>query len=958
MIRESETFNFSGVDSSYFNIYNVNINQNSNGGGLSEPFAATTTLHKISIPRISKNYLQFTEKAPFSFTLEFYLDDVWNSENIDKIKRWLFQDTYREMTFSQEEFKIYDVIAVGDVTLTHDSNGHGSILIQFECKNYYSHSAVQGQNTDYDFSSGSGTVQIQNLGSLDCFPEIWLQKIGNGAISIINHSDNDNKLEFYPASKATGILTCNGTLYDGELIDVGNDVYEIFLRDETLPVGTHQAVVGQPAVNNIKIDLTGQANFAYGILRFQDGYVQNHETITIGSDTYEFSTDGGIYSKNDIPVDISKYCTTASYKFDLDSNSPSNKFNIFTKSVTIQNTQYNFEQGTDEWIMKVNHGLDVNADTSNYRIINVCEYPEFQKYADPNDLANGYVDRTIFHNMKPITVLDSAHLAVPNLDQSKQGATPYLSDSNQTPYSDTNKQEINIYTYDPCGIRLVAWQNDGAILYVPDSSLPSIAHAGSVLELQSNNIVDASGNIVYTGRKFYVGIQKIQIGIVWNNIKISKVYLMSYQNGTGGTDYPKIENDLPYTTDKNNIITPNDLWYTDSGDNGIVYPSGYSFPCNRWENSLTQTANTTITAIINHVKTGNNSNTDTHSLPLLGADLSKSNTILCGLTMDITMQNFADAINVSATIAGSEYSTDITTANKYVSAQKMEMDNSAYGNTIPYVLLTSKLAGTDGNNIEVKITNNVTGNVEKGNLHDGHGCTSNDAERELIRAMAKNYQLNPSFTANVDRYYPVYLVNGVETRVSVDSNGLLPSESTGAWSTLQSWVTVRAMIAGSHGNNILVASNTSVASWGKANNGDIIISFIGGNDPSDISAILNTIITAINTNGNGYSANVINSNQIQIIYNTTGQQGNVPVSTTCFNISFDSYRLNGGLDELRNLELVYINCKEGEEYIESSLQIPRYDNSNLNFLKLIYGNNDLEIQGACKIRFLYQYRYR
>lgn len=946
MIQDSETFWYANQKSEDFNIYNVHINQNSSNGGLSEPFAATTTLHKITVPRISKNYLQFVERAPLQFSLEFYLDGEWSDDNLIKIARWLCQDTYQPLIFSEEPQRIYDTICMNTFDFVHDSLKHGWVQINFECKDYYSHSSTMGQDFDYDFSSGSGTVSIENQGSLNCFPEIWLTKIGNGALSIINHSDNDNKLEFYPASRATGILTCNGTVYDGETISINNDVFEIDTGDGN--VGTHQAVAGQPAVNNIKV--TVPANFATGISIFQDGTVDDGETITVGVDTYEFDTDK-IYSKNDIPVDVSQYATTSSYKFDLDSNSPSNRFNIFTKSVTIQNTQYNFEQGTDQTILKVNHGLDVNADNSNYRIINVCEHPEFQKYTDPSDLANGYVDRTIFHNMKPIEVLDSMHLVMPNLDQSKQGAEQYLSDPNQAPYSDTNKQEINIYTYNSCGIRLVAWQNDGAVLYIPDNSLPTMAHAGSILELQSNNIVDASGAIVYTGKTFYVGVKNIQTGIVWNNIKISKIYLISYANGLNGADYPKIENDLPVDVQTNN---PKDLWYTDSGDNGLVYPSGYSFPCNRWENSLTQTANTVITAIVNHVNTGNSANTDTHSLPLLGADLSKSNTILCGSTMDITMQNFADALNASATIAGSEYSIDIVSPNKYVLAQKMNMDN-AYGNSLPYVLLTAKVAGIDGNNIQIKITNNVTGSIENAQLYGGHPCKSTDAVKELIRAMAKNYQLNPNFTENVNRYYPCRQDTG--DRILVDTSTGQLSVNDSYFAQYPNSVKVKAMIAGSRGNNILVVSNTAVATWGYTG-GNLNVSLTGGSDPSDIPTILNAIVTAINTNGNGYSASVINSNQIQITYNTTGQQGNVPVSTTCFNISFDSYRLNGGLDELQNLEMVYINCNEGDEHIESSLQIPRYDNCNLNYLKLIYGNNDLEIQGACKIRFLYQYRYR
>lgn len=931
MIRESETFTYAGEKSEDYGIYNVNISQST---GLSEPFASNATLHKISSPRISKNYLQFVERAPIQFSLEFYLDDKWSDENLIKISRWLCQDTYKPMIFSEAPQRIYDCIAVNDASYVHNCLKDGYVQMTFECKDCYSHSAVLGTDEDYDISSGNKTITIQNLGSMDTYPELWISKIGNGALSITNHSDNDNTFSFGEAQRASGILTCSGTVYDGETITINNDVYEIDTGDGT--VGTHQTIENGAAkkVDNIKIDMSGESEFAYGTLNFQNGYVEDGETITIGSDTYEFDTDS-IYSKNDIPVDISKYAKTASYIY-----KPLNKYHQFTQIVTIQDTTYRFEQGTTNDIMKVNHNIDIK-DKSNYRIINVGDYSEFQE--------SGYVNRRIFHNMYSIEIPDKDHLLLlsktNSMKEKEDGSQQYEVLSSQAPYTDTNKQEINIYCEENPNIELVGWENDGCVLFVPAEAQNKFK-PGAVLELTTKDIMGNNDELIYKGSVFYVGVQKTELANwSWHTGGICKIYLMSYGNGTGGANDPKIENDMNYNSNGD----PADLWYTDSpNDPNYKYSSDFVFPCNRIEKSQTRKANTVISAIITHVTTGNSSNTDEHSLPLLPYDLSQAYTVKCGDTIEDTMQNFVDAINGSVT-AQQTYSTG-TNANKYVTAEKSKDEN---GNTC--VILTSKLAGAQGNNISVKITDTNDSAPKNDKLNGGLGCTQDDAQRELIRAMAKNYQLNPNFSADVDRYYPCSL-DGSQIKVT-EGTWMLPGEDTGSWQPEKA-VKVKAMIAGSRGNNILVASNTAIASWGKDSSGNIIVSLMGGEDPSSIENIINIINNAVQANGAGYSAFVLNSNQIQLQYNQSGEVGNVPVSTTCFNVAFDSYRLNGGLDELQAGELIYVNCSKGEEHIESSFKLPRYNNCNQNYLRLIYGNNVLEVQGTCKLRIYYNYRYR
>ena len=61
-------------------------------------------------------------------------------------------------------------------------------------------------------------------------------------------------------------------------------------------------------------------------------------------------------------------------------------------------------------------------------------------------------------------------------------------------------------------------------------------------------------------------------------------------------------------------------------------------------------------------------------------------------------------------------------------------------------------------------------------------------------------------------------------------------------------------------------------------------------------------------------------------------------------------------NNLSNNELIYVNNEDKE--VVSDIKLSRYDDFNNNYLELVRGINRLEITGACKLDFRYQYVFK
>ncbi len=98
------------------------------------------------------------------------------------------------------------------------------------------------------------------------------------------------------AVAATGTLTINGVVIDGETITIGSRIYEF---------DTDGSIMG----GRTAVDISASAVAGTGVLTIS-GVVDDTETVTIGTEVYEFDTSGTVTGGR-IAVDISSYAVAA-----------------------------------------------------------------------------------------------------------------------------------------------------------------------------------------------------------------------------------------------------------------------------------------------------------------------------------------------------------------------------------------------------------------------------------------------------------------------------------------------------------------------------------------------------------------------------------------------------------------------------------------------------------------------
>lgn len=311
MIATSLEFRYNGIDSSDMKLLNVTLSS----GLAEEPFMANRELHKIIIKGRDNPYFQKVKPSPLTFSLNFAFSEPWNDSLINEIKSWLAQDYYKPMVFSEDiEIvndmevikKMYYCIMVSDSTILHNGLKEGYCKLKFECSSPYAYSPKHQDVIDCSQNTNSGTsFTFNNLGNKVCYPKVTINKIGDGDneqdISIINLSDKNKETRFIVARRASGLLTFNDGVVDGETVTIGNDTYE-FDVDNLLTTG------------NIKVDISGltktNASIELGVV----DTVKDGDTITIGDLTFEFDSNtntDGEYTEDiidgNIPINITPY---------------------------------------------------------------------------------------------------------------------------------------------------------------------------------------------------------------------------------------------------------------------------------------------------------------------------------------------------------------------------------------------------------------------------------------------------------------------------------------------------------------------------------------------------------------------------------------------------------------------------------------------------------------------------
>jgi predicted phage tail component-like protein len=217
VIRESLYFSFDGRKSSDYGILNVSISN----GLYEEPFMSSRSIREIRTKYHYKPFFQGIDREPLSFTLSFAFEDTWDDKKIQEIVQWLNVDYYKPLFFSENIDKVYYAMPVDDVSLIHNGLKQGYLQLTMRCDSPYAYSHFI-TSPIYDASlSDELMITIENMGDCEIYPEIYIQKIDNGDISIFNLSNGNKETKL-------------SNLVDGEeiYIDCENEIIQTSLQNK------------------------------------------------------------------------------------------------------------------------------------------------------------------------------------------------------------------------------------------------------------------------------------------------------------------------------------------------------------------------------------------------------------------------------------------------------------------------------------------------------------------------------------------------------------------------------------------------------------------------------------------------------------------------------------------------------------------------------------------------------
>jgi phage-related protein len=194
LIRESLYFSFANRKSTDFNIMNVSIQD---GASLyEEQMIANNTINEIYVRGNPKPYFIDTKKDPNSFQLRFAFEDTANDELIDEIVRWLNVDFYQPLYFSEDTSRVFYVMPVNGVSFIHNGLKQGYLNLTMRCDSPFSY-GNDILTSWYDYSLGNtDLIEITNQGHFNIYPEIWIQKVGNGNLFLNNLTNRNQEFKF------------------------------------------------------------------------------------------------------------------------------------------------------------------------------------------------------------------------------------------------------------------------------------------------------------------------------------------------------------------------------------------------------------------------------------------------------------------------------------------------------------------------------------------------------------------------------------------------------------------------------------------------------------------------------------------------------------------------------------------------------------------------------------------
>jgi predicted phage tail component-like protein len=181
-MREYLDFYYNGISSKQMGLINVSVDN----GLFKESFISSRKINTVAIKGNDKPYFMGVQREPLQFSLEFAFVNPYDKELISEVAKWLDQDYYRELYFTENPDRRFMCMPNGDLELIHNGLGNGYIQLNMICDSPYSYSQTF-LTTDIDFTNNTSQgidYSFLNIGHVSLKPEMWIKKVGDGDIAV------------------------------------------------------------------------------------------------------------------------------------------------------------------------------------------------------------------------------------------------------------------------------------------------------------------------------------------------------------------------------------------------------------------------------------------------------------------------------------------------------------------------------------------------------------------------------------------------------------------------------------------------------------------------------------------------------------------------------------------------------------------------------------------------------
>jgi phage-related protein len=249
---EDIKFSYNGSTSDDTGVYMVEIN----GGMRSTPFLAERELITEEVYGNDIPYFFGIKRKPLRFTLYLScLEGIWTFEKRREVARWLDIGSHKEFYNYSEPSKIYYLMYTGGIDLTYAGDMKGYLQVEMVNFSPYAYSPVMTDDFDLSYQVVN-TIDFYNEGDDTLLPYLYIKKVENGSLSIINRHNGGKETRINNLVNGEEItLDCfYREIHSSDpLVNRLNDFNKNYLE---LPIGKNTLDINGKCILQFKYQLT------------------------------------------------------------------------------------------------------------------------------------------------------------------------------------------------------------------------------------------------------------------------------------------------------------------------------------------------------------------------------------------------------------------------------------------------------------------------------------------------------------------------------------------------------------------------------------------------------------------------------------------------------------------------------------------------------------------------------